>query len=117
VQSYSKFYTVEGDGFQYDALCQEGYTVTFCYWNQPDPKKCLDKDFSLLHARVIYMFDSLKENYHRCGMDNLYISAKFIALAFKHEKKAVVTGVCQQGGSRISRSCVARGGEGTSRAD
>jgi hypothetical protein len=74
-------YKVEGDGLQCNALCQEGYT-TFYYWNQPAPKKFLDQDLSPLHARVMYMFDLLKEDYHRCGMDNLYISAKFISIAY-----------------------------------
>jgi hypothetical protein len=44
------------------------------------------------------MFDSLKERHHRCGMDNLYISAKFIAEAFRHERKVMVAGVCRKGG-------------------
>jgi Transposase IS4 len=91
-------YKAEGDGFQCDALCQEGYTYTFYYRNQPAPKKYLDQDLSPLHSRVMYMFDSLKESYHRCGMDNLYISAKFIASAFKHERKVLVAGVCRKGG-------------------
>jgi hypothetical protein len=46
----------------------------------------------------MFLFDSLKENYHRCGMDNLYISAKCIASAYKHERKVLVAGVCRKGG-------------------
>jgi hypothetical protein len=91
-------YKAEGDGFQCDALCQEGYTYTFYYRNQPAPKHYLDKHLSPLHARVMYMFDSLKDDYHRCGMDNLYISAKFIAAAYQHERKILVAGVCRKGG-------------------
>jgi Transposase IS4 len=88
----------KGDGFQCDALCEEGYTYTFYHHNHPAPKKYLNQDSSPLHARAMYMFDSLKENYHRCGMDNLYISAKFIAASFKHERKVLVAGVCRKGG-------------------
>ena len=32
-------YKKEGDGFQCDALCQDGYTFTFYFRNQPVPKK------------------------------------------------------------------------------
>jgi Transposase IS4 len=66
-------YKAEGDGFQCDALCQEGFTYQFYCRSQPAPKKYLGNDLSPLHARVMYLFDSLKENYHRCGMDNLYV--------------------------------------------
>jgi hypothetical protein len=44
------------------------------------------------------MFDLLKEDYHQCGMDNLYISAKFISKAYKHDQKILVGGVCRKGG-------------------
>jgi hypothetical protein len=47
------------------------------------------------------MFDSLKENYYCCGMDNIYISAKFIAASFKHERKVLLAGVCRKGGRRF----------------
>lgn len=91
-------YKAEGDGFQCDALCQEGYTYGFYFRNQPAPKKYLDQGHSPLHARVMFLFDSLKDRYHRCGMDNLYISAKFLAAAYKHDKKVLVAGVCRKGG-------------------
>jgi hypothetical protein len=97
-------YIAEGDGFQCDALCHEGYTYTFYFWNQPAPKKYLDQKISPLHARVMYMFDSLKERYHQCGMDNLYISAKFLAAASAHDKCVLVSGVCCKGGRGLPKS-------------
>jgi Transposase IS4 len=54
-------YKAEGDGFQCDALCQEGYTYNFYYRNQPASSKYLEQDMSPLHARVLFMFYSLKE--------------------------------------------------------
>ncbi len=54
--------------------------------------------FNAMHYRVLFLFDSLKEKYHRCGMDNLYISAKFLASCYKHPNKILVSGVCRKGG-------------------
>jgi hypothetical protein len=84
----------EGDGFQCDSLCQQDYTYTFYYQNQPPPKYYLDNHLSPLYARVMFMFDSLKGDYHWCGMDNLCILAKIIAAAFQHKQKILVAVVC-----------------------
>ena len=97
-------YKAEGDGFQCDALCQEGYTYNFYYRNQPAPKKYLDQGHSPLHARVMWLFDGLKDKYHQCGMDNLYISAKFLAAALKHKNKVLVTGLCCKGGRGFKKT-------------
>ena len=67
----------EGDGFQTDALCQEGFCYQHYMRNEPTSTKYLSKDYSPLHSRVLYLFDSLKDEYHQCRMDNLYNSAKF----------------------------------------
>ena len=70
-------YKAEGDGFQADALCQEGYTYQVFMRNDPAPKKYLKQGLSPLHSRVMSLFDSLTENHHQCAMDNLYNSASF----------------------------------------
>ena len=70
-------YKREGDGFQCDALCDSGYTYSFYFRHDIPPKKYIDKGLSPLHARVMSLFDALVDEFHECGVDNLYMSAKF----------------------------------------
>jgi hypothetical protein len=51
------------------------------------------------------LFDTLKDNYHQCGMDNLYNSVAFCKAAFKHPKKVLLHGVTRKGGRGIP-ACV-----------
>ena len=67
----------EGDGFQCDAVCADGYTYCFYFRNQPVPSKWVDIGLSPLHARVLGLFEQLPAKAYACGMDNLYNSAKF----------------------------------------
>ena len=69
-------YKREGDGFQCDAICSDGYTYSFYFRNQPAPKTFLDMDMSPLHARVHALFEQLTNKNYVCVMDNLYLSAK-----------------------------------------
>jgi hypothetical protein len=48
-------------------------------------------------------------------MDNLYISAKFLAAAYKHERKVLVAGVCRKGGRGFPETVLQA--EVTSKAD
>ncbi len=52
-------YKKEGDGFQADCICENGYTYSFYFRNVAAPKKYLKKKCSPLHARVLFMFDQL----------------------------------------------------------
>ena len=70
-------YKREGDGFQCDALCDNGYTYAFQFRNEAAPTNYLQQGLSPLHARVMGLFDNLSTHYHRCGLDNLYNSARF----------------------------------------
>lgn len=90
-------YKKEGDGFQCDALCQDGYTYCFYFRNEPPPRQYKKEGFSPLHSRVLALFDNLHDEYHRCGMDNLYMSARFARAAFNHPKKVMVSGVTRKG--------------------
>ena len=45
-------YKAKGDGFQYDTICDNGYTFTFYFYNQPAPQKYSDAGFSPLYARL-----------------------------------------------------------------
>ena len=70
-------YKAEGDGFQCDALCQEGFTYQIYMRNDPAPAKYLKQGLSPLHSRVMALFDKLEDCHHQCAMDNLYNSAAF----------------------------------------
>ena len=90
-------YKAEGDGFQADALCDDGYCYQFYFRNHPAPKKYLEKGLSPLHSRVMTLFDTLTDKYHICGMDNLYNSAAFCKHAYTHKNKVKVHGVTRKG--------------------
>ena len=64
-------YKAENDGFQADALCDDGYTYQVYLRNDPAPKKYLKQGLSPLHSRTMALFDSLEDDYHHVGMDNL----------------------------------------------
>ena len=94
-------YKNEGDGFQTDALCQIGFCYQHYMRNKPAPTKYLSKRYSPLHSRVLCLFDSLKDKYHQCGMDNLYNSAKFCRAGYLHDMKVLCHGVTRKGGRGI----------------
>lgn len=96
-------YKAEGDGFQCDALCQEGYTYQFYMWNDPSPEKY--RRYSPLHARVMALYDTLVKEYHSCAFDNLYKSAMFCKELYGHPKYPLIHGVARKGGRGIP-SCV-----------
>ena len=97
-------YKAEGDGFQCDALCSDGYTYTFYFRNVPAPPEYLEKGLSTLHSRVMWLFDQVKSKHHRCGMDNLYTSVKFFKEAYCHEKKVLCHGVARKSGRGVPTS-------------
>ena len=100
-------YKKEGDGFQADALCDDGFTLQVHMSNDPAPKKYLKHGLSPLHARVMSLFDVLEENYHQCAMDNLYNSAAHCRAAFNHKRKVLCHGVARKGNRGIP-ACVAQ---------
>ena len=97
-------YKREGDGFQCDALCNDGYTFAFYFRNEPPPKKYTDQGLSPLHARVMALFDKLDATLYRCGMDNLYNSARFCKHAYNHPSKILIHGVARRNGRGIPSS-------------
>ena len=50
-------YKAEGDGFQADALCQDGFTYQIWMRNDRAPAKYLKEGLSPLHSRVMGLFD------------------------------------------------------------
>lgn len=90
-------YKAEGDGFQCDALCQNGYTFQIWMRNDLAPKKYITQGLSPLHSRVMGLFDTVSDTYHHCAMDNLYNSAAFCKAAFNHPMKILAHGVARKG--------------------
>ena len=99
-------YKNEGDGFQGDALCGDGFTYQLHMRNDPALKKYLRQGLSLLHSRVMALFDSLEDEHHQCAMDNLYNSATFCRAAHNHENKVLCHGVTRKGGRGIPPSVI-----------
>lgn len=97
-------YKKEGDGFQCDVLCEDGFTFSVYFRNEPPPTKYTSKGFSPLHARVFWLFDQLRDNFHRVWMDNLYLSAKFARASFTHERKVLIAGVTRKSGRGVPLS-------------
>ncbi len=97
-------YKAEGDGFQCDALCDEGYTFSFYFRNQPAPKKYLLQGLSPLHSRVMSLFDSLRSRFHRVTFEKLYLSAKFCKASWNHPNKVLIAGVTRKGGRGLPPS-------------
>ena len=88
-------YKKEGDGFQCDAICSDGYTYSFYFRNQPAPKTFLDMGMSPLHARVHSLFDQLPGQHYDCAMDNLYMSAKLCRSSWRCKQKVMIYGVAR----------------------
>ena len=101
-------YKNEGDEFQADALCQEGYTFQVYMRNDPAPKDYIRKGLSPLHARVMSLFDTLEDEHHQCAMDNLYNSANFCRFAVNHPKKVLCHGVTRKGVEEFHLQCYKR---------
>ena len=95
---------MEGDGFQCNALCSDGYTFAFYFRNEPPPAEYIKKGLSPLHAQVMWLFDQLKNDHHRCGVDNLYTSAKFFKGAYNHPRKVLLHGVARKSGRGVPQS-------------
>jgi hypothetical protein len=54
----------------------------------PAAKKYLDKGLTPLHDYCLFLMDQLKEKYHICGMDTLYLmSARFFLEVCTGENK------------------------------
>jgi hypothetical protein len=98
-------YKREGDGFLTDAISEDGYTYSFYFRSMPAPKKFIQKKFSPTYARILFLFDQLKEGNHICGLDNLYNSTKFARDAFVGKNCKMVHGMTCKSGRGLP-SCV-----------
>jgi len=101
-------YKKEGDGFQCDAICYDGFTYSFFMRNMSAPKKYLYKGLSPLHAWCLFLLVQLKDEHHVCGVDNLYTSGRFFCEAFTGENKVLCHGVARKSGRGGSKMCNSR---------
>lgn len=69
-------YTQEGNSVQCDAVCDDIYTYSLFYRNKIPPEKY--KHMSAIYARVLALFEILKNEHHRFGCNNIYVSAKIL---------------------------------------
>ena len=97
-------YKAEGDGFQADCICEDGFTFAVHFRNVPAPKKYTSKGMSPLHARVLWLFDHLTDDHHRVTMDNLNLSATFVKAAYMHDRKVLIAGVTRKSGRGLPLS-------------
>jgi hypothetical protein len=89
-------YKAEGDGFQNDALCQDGWIHQVHFQNEPAPIKYLPAGLLPLHSQVVWLFDCVNDRWHVCGLDNLYNLAKFCWFTYV-ENQVLINGVTQTG--------------------
>jgi hypothetical protein len=98
-------YKKEGDGFQCDAICDDGFCFSIYFRNEPPPRKYTFQGLSPLHARDMWLFEQLRDDGHRCRLDNLYMSAKFAKTAINHDRKILIAGVGRKSGRGVPNCC------------
>ena len=79
-----------GDGFQADAICEDGYTYAFKFRHDLVPSVGTE-DLSPLHKRCVWLMKELQNDWTSIYLDNLYNSLKFTKVAYK--EKCLVHGV------------------------
>ena len=90
-------YKAEVDGFQADALCDDGFIYQVYMRNDPKTKKYLKQGLSPIHSRVMALFDAVKDSYHHCTMDHLYNSTTFFRAAYNRTRNIIFQGVTCKG--------------------
>jgi hypothetical protein len=81
-------YKKEGDGFQCNALCDDGYTFSFYFrhWDPPTlpvPAEFKDSDLSPTAQRVVWLALCLPNVWSCIYMDNLFNSRKLFTAAVR----------------------------------
>ena len=60
-----------------DALCEDGFCFQLYFRNDSANVEYTKTGLLPLHSRVMTLFDSVEDDYHVCGMDNLCNSVTF----------------------------------------
>ena len=82
-------YKAKGDDLQVNDICDEGYCYQVYTRNERAPKKYSKQGISLIYSHTMDLFDSLKEDHHQVGMENIYKSAAFCRAAYHHDRKVL----------------------------
>ena len=90
-------YKRAGDGFQCDAIFENGFTYQVYFCKHSAPPNYINMNLSPLYSSVMALFYALQDKNHVCGMDNLYKSATFCRKAYTHEKRVMVHGLARKG--------------------
>ena len=82
-------YIQEGDGYQSDAICEDGYTFSF-YFRHGDAPVLLER-FNDLHLlatakHVVYLLLKLPHLWTHVFVDNLFNSCKLYTAAYRAKK-------------------------------
>ena len=94
-------FKAEGDGFQANDHCYDGYCYQLYMRNEPAPKKYLKQGLSPIHSQTMAPFDYLKDDHYQVRMENLYNSSGFCRSAYHHDFKVLCHGVACKAGRRI----------------
>lgn len=91
-----------GDGFQCDALCNDGYTFAFIFCHNDPPKS----QHGLLNMgkRVIALICMLKQSWTKVCMDNFFNSVELARAAYREE--ALMHGVARTSRRRLPSEVV-----------
>jgi hypothetical protein len=54
----------------------------------------------------LFLLNQLKDKYHVCGIDNLYISARFFREAFTEKNKVLCHGLARKSGRRVPKCAI-----------
>ena len=82
-----------------------GILTHFFFCNQTAPKTYLDQNLCPLNARVMALLDQVVSKNHTIGMDNIYISAKFVRFGLWHPDRFIFHGVAREKG-KVVPSCI-----------
>ncbi len=100
-------YKQEGNGYQCDALCEDGYTFSY-YFRHGDAPVLPDRfnglQLSATAKRVIHLLLKLPHNWTRVFMDNLFNSLKLFTAAYRCKK--LCHGVVRHYGRGVPESVV-----------
>ena len=96
-------YKKQGDVFQCNAICADGYMFSVYFRNVASPQQLFDKGLCQLHARVVSLFEKFPSQHYVCGIYNLYTSSKLSLYAINLNSKVYIHGVTMQSGRGIPK--------------
>ena len=85
-------YKKEGDGFQCDCICEDGYCYTFWFRCDVPPRPAPD-DVSARDNRCLWLVEQLPGMWYNLWMDNLFTSFKFGKMLA--DRQCLFGGTCQ----------------------